>query len=185
MFTPLPNLVVRPLLLPHQELETADIAVILSGGRYEDGALNGASVERTVAGVRLYHRGVVPRLLFTGGPCCGASISAQMADLAADLGVPRHVISIEERSSRTYESALNCRPLLDGRGLRSIVVVTSPLHLRRTERSFTAAGVPVLPVRASDIDPWLLTHPSERLAILNDALHEYLGLAYYRLRGWI
>src|SRR5207249_8019566 len=48
---------------------------------------------------------LVPRLLFSGGPCCGRSASALMGTLAHDLGVPRSAIFLEERSTRTSENA--------------------------------------------------------------------------------
>src|SRR5436190_1862442 len=110
--TPLPNLLVAPLLRIRSSPVKADIAVVLAGGRFTDGSLNQAALERTVAAVRLYHQGVVPLLMFTGGPCCGQSASALMADLAADLGVPRAAILVEEQSLRTRDSAVNVEALL-------------------------------------------------------------------------
>src|SRR5947207_10959703 len=71
--TPVANLMARPLLRVRSAPAKADIAVVLAAGRYLDGSLTQAAIERTVTGVRLYYRGVVPVLMFTGGPCCGQS----------------------------------------------------------------------------------------------------------------
>lgn len=183
--TPLANLLAMPLLRVSSSPANADVAVILAGGRYEDGSLNQSSIERTIAGVRLYHQGLVPRLLFSGGPCCRRSISALMAGLAHDLGVPRSAILLEEQSTRTYESARHSAELLRRNGLRSAILVTSPLHLVRAQLAFAAAGIPVYPLRASETDLSRVSGTDERIALLDDAIHEYLGLAFYRLKGWI
>jgi len=184
-WTPFANLLAMPLLRVSSSPVKADVAVILAGGRYTDGSLNEASIERTVAGVRLYHEGLVPRLLFSGGPCCSRSAGALMAALAHDLGVPTSAILLEEQSTRTYDGALCSAELLRRDGLRSAILVTSPLHLPRARLAFAAAGVPVYPVRASEKDFSLVSRADERIALLTDALHEYLALAYYWMRGWI
>ncbi|OLD64303.1 MAG: hypothetical protein AUI47_06735 [Acidobacteria bacterium 13_1_40CM_2_68_5] len=183
--TPLANLLAAPLLTVRSAPAKADVAIILAGGRYLDGSLNEASIERTVAGVRLYYQGFVPRLLFTGGPCCGGSASALMAKLAMELGVPREAILLEEQSTRTHDSAVYSVALLRRRGLRSAILVTSPLHLLRARLAFAAAGLTVHPVRSSETDLALVSSLSERIILFEDAIHEYLGLAFYRLGRWI
>ena len=183
--TPLPNLMVAPLLRVRSAPVKADIAVVLAGGRYTDGSLNQAALERTVTGVRLYHRGLVPLLMFTGGPCCGESASALMADLAADLGVPRAAIILEERSLRTRDSAVNAGAFLSRRGLRTVVLVTSEVHLLRATLAFAAAGVSVHPMRASELDLTRVARLDERIRLVQGAAHEYLGLTLYWWRRWV
>jgi len=183
--TPLPNLLVAPLLRIRSSPVKADIAVVLAGGRFTDGSLNQAALERTVAAVRLYHQGVVPLLMFTGGPCCGQSASALMADLAADLGVPRAAILVEEQSLRTRDSAVNVEALLTRRGLLTVVLVTSEIHLLRATLAFAAAGMSVHPVRASQLDLRLVTRLPERVGLVQGAVHEYLGLTLYWWRRWL
>lgn len=183
--TPVANVLARPLLAVPSALGRADVIVVLSGGRYLDGSLNDASLERTVTAVRLYRLGLGPRLLFSGGPCCGESASALMARLATDLGVPSSIVLLEEVSMRTRESAQHCAALLREQHVRRALLVTSTLHLLRAKLAFEAAGVEVLPVRASETDLSLVSSSAERISLLKDALHEYLGLALYRFRGWI
>ncbi len=186
VYTPLANLLAMPLLrIAPVGPATADVAVVLSGGRYDDGTLNEPALERTISAVRLYHQGHVPRLLFTGGPCCGLSTSALMAVLAVDLGVPKDAILLEEHSTRTRDSAVYTAALLRQSGMGSVILVTSPLHMPRARLAFSAAGVSVRPVLASQRNLLLVSSASERIALLRDALHEYLGLAFYRARGWI
>lgn len=184
-YTPLVNLLAMPLWSVPPDPRGAEVAVVLSGGRNDDGSLNEAAVARTITAVRLYHQGIVPRLLFTGGPCCGRSASALMANFATELGVPKEAITLEEQSSRTYDNAINSAALLERDNLRSVILVTSPLHMLRARLTFEAAGVSVHPVVTSTRNLRFSSSPSQRIALLEEAVHEYLGLVFYRMQGWI
>lgn len=189
VYTPFSNIFAIPLYRSSASKAThadvADVIVVLSGGRYNDGSLNDAAVERTVTGVRLYRQGLAPHLLFTGGPCCGRSASSRMASLAAELGVPRSAILLEEESLRTSESARYSAELLRSSGMQSAILVTSSLHMLRAQLAFKAAGLSVHPVRATEKKLSLLSGAAERISLLQAAIHEYLGLAFYKLQGWI
>lgn len=185
VFTPAANLLATPLDRIRSKPENADVIVVLSGGRYLDGSLNEAALERTMTGVRLYYQGLAPLLLFSGGPCCGQSASALMSRLAVELGVARSAILLEEQSGRTYESAVNVAAILRNAGMTSAILVTSRLHMVRTRLSFEKVGLAVHPVNASEKNLWLVSSAEERISLLKSAVHEYLGLAFYRLRGWI
>ena len=108
-----------------------------------------------------------------------------MATLATELLVPRSAIILEERSLRTHDSARNSAAFLRSHGLRSAIMVTSPLHLLRAKLAFEATGIAVYPVRASEKDLFLVSSAPERISIFTDAVHEYAGLTLYRLWGWI
>jgi uncharacterized SAM-binding protein YcdF (DUF218 family) len=184
VLTPLPNLLARPLMRTSHPAP-ADVVVVLSGGRYADGTLTESAIRRTVMAVRLYHKGLAPMLLFTGGTCCGTSSSAGMARLARDLAVPPTAIVLEEHSRRTRDSARNTGALLRQLGLRRALLVTSPLHMARSEWTFQAANVDVILVAADDTDLRLVTSASGRASLMEASLHEYIGILYYKLRGWI
>ena len=183
--TPLANALALPLCSVRSQPTRAEVILVLSGGSYLDGSLNEAALERTIAAVRLYRQGLAPRILFSGGPCCGQSASWLMADLAKALGVPPSVILLEEQSLRTHESAIRSRAILRANGMRTALLVTSQLHLLRAKLAFEAEGLSAHPVRASEKNLWLVSGAAERLTLLADSLHEYAGLAFYRARGWI
>jgi uncharacterized SAM-binding protein YcdF (DUF218 family) len=69
--------------------------------------------------------------------------------------------------------------------LRSVILVTSPLHMLRARLAFAAAGISVHPALTSTRNLRFYSSPSQRITILQEALHEYFGLVFYRLRGWI
>ena len=108
-----------------------------------------------------------------------------MADLAVELGVPRSAILLEEDSLRTHESAINSAIILRARGMKSALLVSSPIHLLRARLAFQAAGVLVFPVDGSRRDVWELSGAGDRFSLFQQAVHEYVGLAFYRIRGWI
>jgi uncharacterized SAM-binding protein YcdF (DUF218 family) len=183
--TPLANLLFITLDRISSRPAPADAIVVLAGGRYGDGTLNGAALERTVTAVILYRRGLAPRLLFSGGPCCGRSTSSLMGALARDLGVPGEAIRLEEQSRRTHDAAVHVGSVARAEGWRSVILVTSAVHMLRARLAFVAAGVPVVPVKATERADRLVTTADERIALLKASLHEYLGLGLYKVRGWI
>jgi uncharacterized SAM-binding protein YcdF (DUF218 family) len=55
-----------------------------------------------------------------------------MRDLLVELGVPSHAILLENRARNTSENAAFSRVLLDKRGFRRVILVTSAFHLPRS-----------------------------------------------------
>ena len=65
-----------------------------------------------------------------------------MRDFIVALGVPRNVISVEERSRNTHENALYTAALVrDWPGTK--VLLTSDCHMRRAHAAFRRAGLDV------------------------------------------
>lgn len=110
----------------------ADAAVVLGA------AVWGAEVspvfrERINHGVDLYRKGRVRKLIFTGARGNGGepTESAAARRYAMRGGVPAADILIEEESHNTYENILHAKRLADARGLRKVLIVSDPLHMKR------------------------------------------------------
>lgn len=173
--------------------------VVLSGwmrpgpdGRNE---LGEDSLLRTLHAASLY-RELGPRLVVaTGGPFRGdrggGSIAGEMRDLLVALGVPRGDIVVEGASRTTYENALLTRRLLEPRGIVRILLVTDGMHLPRAVRTFRAQGFDVVPAGCGYVTTWSpplreTILPSAHAAVgVQRAVHEWVGLLWYRLRGYI
>jgi len=187
MFTPLPNLLSSHLTV-EPNIKKADTIVVLGGGFYLKGELCLASIDRAVKGITLYLEGRSGKLLFAGGNPKGypgyISEARSMAQLAGDLRVPSRDIIIERRSNRTYESAVMVKEIMDDLGFKDAVLVTSSYHMLRSKLTFEHAGVIVYPVSTAPIEKYI-TSPIQRLLLFQVVLHEYLGLAYYKWKGWI
>lgn len=168
----------RPLLVA-EELRSRPFIVVLCGGCRFSGQINEATRARVEYGVHLFQQGLAPRLILSGGrwaphrPTC----APRMRALALALGVPPERILVEDRSSRTAENAWEVTRLLRADGASAILLVTSPLHMRRAKLCFEKQGVEVS------------CAPTPRAAhealSAKEVLHEYLGLAYYRAHGWV
>lgn len=124
----------------------------------------------------------------TGGKLGNSPISygAAMKNELVRNGVPADAVRVEERSSNTFENAVNTVAQLKADGVGSVVLVTSSYHLLRAELCFRNQGIAVYPVSA-DLEPgWRIENlipgwPS--LRTVGRALHEYVALVSYWLRG--
>ncbi|MFQ5899408.1 MAG: YdcF family protein [Candidatus Methylomirabilia bacterium] len=185
-YTPLPNWLARPLVL-ETALAPAQAIVVLGGGTAPDSATTNSSLRRVVYALRLYRRGLAPRVVLSGGDASGKGRLAEaraMATVAQELGFPSDIIVLETRSRRTAEHAARLAELLLPRGIRRILLVTTPLHTRRSVLVFLRRGFEVLPA-PTDGGQHLARKPLDRLLLTREVLYEAAALVLYRLRGWI
>ncbi len=194
--------------LPPEEFPEVDVIVVLSGGTepalYPRSTVEvGSAGDRVIYGAHLYHQGVAPHLLVTGGsvPYLGERVpeSQLMAELLMMLGVPESAIWQESVSRNTYENALYSYEYLQEKGIRRIVLVTSAFHMPRSVMLFEQRGFDVIPAPtdyhiteegwARLWEPHFLTQlfnffpTASNLSSTTHSLKEYLGLLVYRLRG--
>jgi uncharacterized SAM-binding protein YcdF (DUF218 family) len=108
--------------------------------------LNGSSMARALGAGRVYreHPGKFGAVFVTGRSPGSADTADAMADALAFGGVPRDHIVLEPASESTRASAEAMSRLLRERGITRVVVVTSAVHMRRTQAEFERAGVPTL-----------------------------------------
>ena len=193
--------------LPPQPVPTADAILILSGGIYaatypRPTVEVSESGDRVLYGAELFRRGRAPQVICTGdvgtGGIARRSEAEDMADLLEMVGVPRVAIVLEKKAQNTHEHSVNLCPMFAERQIRRVLLVTSAIHMPRSLGSFQR-GCPNVEYIPAPADfrtiqslpvPWyrhavaLLPTPRS-LADFTDASHEYLGMFYYRLRGWM
>src|SRR5919199_3893469 len=159
---------------PH-ESEAAVIlgAQVLSGGRP-----SGTLRARVWHATRIYADGEVGLVIPTGGvgehPPSEAEVAAGMLRGA---GVPEEAILLEGKAQNTRESARRVVAITRRQGIRSVVVVTDPLHCVRTVGAFRAEGLPVWPAPVYSSPMW-----RERASRLGQFLREIGALLWYRIR---
>jgi uncharacterized SAM-binding protein YcdF (DUF218 family) len=128
------------------------------------------------------------RLLDIGGPTPpdGRPEADAAADVLTALGVARERIEIERVSRNTYENAIDAAAIAKPKAGEVWLLVTSAFHMPRAVGCFRAAGFKVV---ADPVDyRWLGENnlgfdPVGGLEALDLAVHEYVGLASYRLMG--
>ncbi len=145
--------------------------------------LNDSSAFRVLTAAELWRLYPDAKIIISGLP----RVADDMAASLQALGVPPAAILVERNSINTRDSAMNCSKLV---GDDPFALVTSAGHMRRAMGLFAKQGKEPLPVPTDYRLPgtwgglaWL---PSPRgLAASDLAMHEYLGLAWYRIRGWL
>lgn len=110
------------------------------------------------------------------------SEAAVYGDLLLALGVPAADLMLEQHSLNTWQNAQFSRPLLLAYRPQRVLLVSSGLHLRRSLLYFAHFGIRPEPVRGDlvrAVPSWL--PQSWNAALFDAALHEYIGLARYRM----
>ncbi len=208
----LSNFLVRSLEwqnLPAAEIPTAEAIVVLGGGiKSPDAPRPMVDVseqgDRVLYAAKLYRDNKAPLIIVTGGRIKwrggGQPESANMAQLLEMIGVPPSAILQEPDSLNTYQNAVNVRPILQERGIKRVLLVTSALHMPRSLLIFKRQGIEAIPaptdflVSEQDLREPTSSTEGMILNILPDtgrlhkttkAIKEYIGTAVYRLRGWL
>jgi uncharacterized SAM-binding protein YcdF (DUF218 family) len=169
------------------------VAVVLAGGvdtaptGLADLASLGISSRRRVErAVEWWHERPGRSLVMSGGPQLDAGVStgALMADYARRLGVAPAALDVEGASTSTWENAralAGLRPSLP----RRIALITSAMHMPRARYAMARAGFSVCAIAADKRRipfglPGYLIPRSSALDKTEAALHEFVGMAYYR-----
>ncbi len=172
-----------------------DAAIVLGGGidpaasKGSGGIELNAAGDRVVAGYELFRSGRVRNLLLSaGGPESGEPVEADWgASLYLRLGVPADRVVLERESRNTRENAERSALVVRERGWKTLLLVTSAMHMPRAAAAFRKAGLEVdlLPVDrrygAKD-GSWLPR--VESLERSSAALRELAGRLVYRAAGY-
>ncbi len=153
------------------------------------------SSDRLLHAARLYRAGKAPVVVASGGfvpwTASARPEGEAMAALLQEWGVPPGAILVEPRSRTTRENAEETERILRPRGARSVLLVTSAIHMPRAMAAFRATGLTVTPSPTDYLvgDPgpeaYLEWIPSpDSMKRFQAAYWERVGLLYYRLRGW-
>lgn len=154
-------------------------------------SLGDDTAERCVYAAWLYKHGFEMPILVTGGGLGRAAPYAQhMKDMLLAQGIPEEQIWVEPQARSTHENAVNSAALLRARSVRRIVLVTEAYHMRRAELCFRKQGLEVVPAACGfravmELDALEYIPGWEPISWNEQTLHELIGLAWYKLRGWI
>lgn len=107
---------------------------------------------RTLAAAALFHRGVAPRVVCSGGHSGGRSEPEVMAELLRAAGVPAEAIVLDE-AGVTTRATLASIVRLGGGTWRRIVAVSSPSHLLRIVEEARRRGITAIPAAARRPQP--------------------------------
>lgn len=145
--------------------------------------LNQSSAYRVLHSVWMAAHRPEPMIAISGS----SESAAVMRDVTVALGVASARVKVGNDADDTGQSAVDMKTGLNG---ESCVLVTSAGHMPRAMGAFKRQGIDCLPAPVEYYTFHPLTFfdylPSLRNLMLSDlAVHEYLGLIWYRLRGRI
>lgn len=110
----------------------ADAAIVLGAAVWTQ-QVSPVFRERINHAMDLYRRGRVHKIIFTGGqgnrnePTEAAAARAY----AIENGISPSDILIEQRSHTTYENLVYAKELTEAHGLKKVLIVSDPMHMRR------------------------------------------------------
>ncbi len=179
-----------------------DYAVVLSGmvsyDKQHDRFNFGQSADRVLKAATLFHSQRIDKILLSGG---NASITTKQPPEAVllkrfllSLNVPDSCIITENKSRNTHENALYTKNAIESGFSRQAqgLLITSAYHMSRATACFQAQRICITPCPVDFYVPQLKTDigslivPSvEALSKWDILLHEWLGLLYYKTRGFI
>jgi len=134
-------------LITEDPLHPADAILVLAGDTREG--------DRVRHAVDLYRRGLAPVLVLSGTPVGFRTHEADiMRGFAEYLGVPPgHLLAVKHDSESTREEAGVIVPVLQRKGLKEVILVTSNYHTGRAKRIFQKVAGPAGPrFLASPVD---------------------------------
>lgn len=108
-------------------------AVVVLGAAVWTAEVSPVFRERINHGIDLYRKGTVRKLIFTGGQGNPGEPTESSAarQYALERGIPAADILIEEKSHTTYENILYAKQLADTHGIKKVLLVSDPLHMKR------------------------------------------------------
>jgi uncharacterized SAM-binding protein YcdF (DUF218 family) len=181
---------------------TYDLAIVLGGmGRVDERQQRfdfTCSGDRLFQTLDLYYKKRVGKILISGG---SGSIShpnhkeaIYVKKYLTTIEIPDSAIITESNSKNTYENAVFTKHILDSLHFKgSILLVTSSFHMKRSLAVFKKAGYEnITPYitnkftgdRKFEFDYCFIPN-AEAISSLNLILHEIVGYATYKVKGYL
>jgi uncharacterized SAM-binding protein YcdF (DUF218 family) len=159
--------------------------VVFAGGVGESGEAGGGYQERVKQAVDLYQAGHARRMVFSSGFVFAFKEAEVMKTLAVSSGVPESLIILEETASNTHDMVRLVRDILSENGWRSILLVSSPYHMRRAMLTWQRAAPAVTVIPTPVPQSQFYAADGSRLDQIRGILHEYAAIVVYWSRGWL
>jgi len=170
-------------------LERADAVFVLASALQRDGELGTSSMARLLRGLEILGEGWAPRLILSELPEPRPRYEAIARQTMERLGLEQEILTVGPVRN-THDEAVEVGALFRERGYERLVVVTSESHSRRASAALESQGVTVTAQPASENafdvqNLFRIGSSDDHVTAFGPLAHEYVGLFYYRVRGWI
>ena len=158
----------------------------------------GRAAERLTEAAALWREARVKAVVVTSGSGELLKPQAEAPGLAAWLraqGVPASSLVVESASRNTRENATLTLPLVEAKGYKTLVLITSAVHMKRAQAIFRKAGYasggrtlvawPVDTQRNAVEFPFNAVPDADSLATTQTVLREALGYWVYSVVGYL
>ncbi len=192
----------EPPVTQPETLKQYEAGIMLGGAiRYFNSTAQrpafGQGVDRFMQILDLYQKRKIQRIIISSGSGSLVYTDIKEADLLRNLLISftidsTHVFA-ESQSRNTHENAVCTAQLLKANNFKGpFVLVTSAFHMRRAVLCFKKQGVDVIPFPVDQhagkntLTPDRLIIPNtEILQYWNLLFHEWVGMATYKMAGYI
>jgi uncharacterized SAM-binding protein YcdF (DUF218 family) len=126
--------------------QPADAAIVLGAAVWGDD-VSPVFKERINHALELRRSGKVRKIIFTGGQGNRDELTESSAarQYAIEQGISAADILVEEKSHTTYENLLFARDVAIARGLKRVLIVSDPLHMKRAVSMAIDLGLDAYP----------------------------------------
>lgn len=170
--------------------------VVLGGGHTSDptvpvtSQINTTTLARLAEGIRLHKMTAGSRLILSGGHLFDDKSEAEtMQTVALLMGIEESAITLDKASLDTKDQALNIKTLIAD---DNFILVTSASHMPRSMALFRKQGMSPIAapanhavLQADRLSPGDFFPNAQALRNSEKVIHEYLGIAWAKLRGQI
>ncbi|MDD4899231.1 MAG: ElyC/SanA/YdcF family protein [Candidatus Omnitrophica bacterium] len=178
--------------LPHK----ADAIVVFAGGVGESGMAGQGLKERVEYAIELYRKGYAKHIIISSGETYLFNEPTLIKGLADSLSIQENVITLEDKSSSTYDNVRFTNEILQKNHWDAILLVSSPYHMRRAALVFNKIAkdrkITFTPVPYSSFYAHPLRNAQGKiiwkritLRQIKGVWHEYLGIIYYFFKNYI
>ena len=180
---------------------TYDIGIVLGG--YSDDSVQPddrlhfiSSSTRLTTTIELYKKGIIKKILLTGGTFSFDEKNLSEADKAArflaTLDIPKEDIILERGSLSTYENAVFTKKMVAKEYPNaSCLLITSAWHMRRSRACFKKAGLSFDTFSTDPFKGKMLTSPAYYffpnttvLEAWRSLIKEWFGFLMYKMAGF-
>ena len=150
------------------------------------------------------HAGKAPKIIVSGGRITwqgnGSPEAEDLTKLLVTMGVPKLDIIPEANSFNTRDNAVNVQKILQEQNFKTILLVTSAMHMPRSMAIFKHLGINAIaaptdyrisqleidqPNRQNESVILSFLPNEDSFSLTTQAMREYIGILVYKLRGWL
>ena len=184
----------------YEILKPYDFGIVLGGMSVYDEDFDRAQffrcADRLMQTVELYRRGIIKKIIFTGGS--GSLLHPEIKEgdyisrYLLNMGIPQNDFLIERESKNTRENALYTKAIVEKENINGkFLLITSAWHMRRSLGCFTKVGIEVDAYSADryagprkyEFDHLFIPQP-QIIYSWDILIHEIVGFITYKIVGY-